>query len=123
MSKRKKPSKTAKSRRPVPLSKLELQLPDQLEYLQRSMRDFDAGHTNEYRRIATTIRVLVHNTRASTSLLRQLGMEDVHFVSYARPIDPTNLATEHSLVMIKMGGGGAEFTPVLDQGPPRKLRC
>lgn len=115
-------SKYAKPRRPVPLSRLELQMPDQLDYLRRSMQAYDEGHTNEYRRLATTIRVLLHSTRASTSLVRQLQMEDTLFVSYARPINPNNLMTEHSLAMMRQGGSGAVFMPVLDQGPPIDLR-
>lgn len=86
MGKQKKAHMAAQPRRPVPLNKLELQLPDQLDYLRRSVRDYDDGHTNEYRRLATTIRVLLHSTNSSTSLLRQLGLEGVPFVSYARPI-------------------------------------
>lgn len=51
-------------------------LRDQFDFLETSGAGFDAGRTAESKRLATTIRILVHDTAASTSLLRQLDVKD-----------------------------------------------
>lgn len=48
---------------------LEGQLKKQIGYLARSAEAFDAGHQDEAPRIATTIRILLHESRRSRSLL------------------------------------------------------
>src|SRR6266545_3514326 len=45
------------------------QLQRQLGFLKRSCEDFDAGQHDEGLRIAVSLRVLFHDTSASTSLL------------------------------------------------------
>jgi hypothetical protein len=45
----------------------------QLGFLERSCASYDAGHKDEAIRIATVIRVLIHETAHSTSLLHHLG--------------------------------------------------
>lgn len=57
------------------MADFEKSLIQQMTYLERSCRDFDAGHHDEAPRIATTIRVLVHDTPQSTSLLTHLGIK------------------------------------------------
>jgi hypothetical protein len=42
----------------------------QLGYLERSCASYDSGYKDEAIRIATIIRVLMHNTGATTSLLK-----------------------------------------------------
>jgi hypothetical protein len=51
-------------------------LRDQLDFLERSASAYDQGHTNEAARIATTLRVLFHDTGTSTSLLTHLGAKN-----------------------------------------------
>ncbi len=53
------------------------QLAKQLGFLDRSAIAFDEGHTDEAFRIATTLRVIFHNTRKSTSLLTHLKSPNV----------------------------------------------
>jgi hypothetical protein len=48
----------------------------QLGFLWRSCRSYDEGHLEEALRIATVIRVLIHDTPASTSLLKHLGAQN-----------------------------------------------
>jgi len=50
------------------------QLQRQLGFLKRSCEDFDAGQHDEGLRIAVSLRVLFHDTSASTSLLTHLGI-------------------------------------------------
>lgn len=50
-------------------------LREQLAFLEDSGRSFDAGVEAEAKRLATVIRVLVHDTGSSSSLLKQLGIK------------------------------------------------
>lgn len=52
------------------------QLDRQLGYLERSCDLFDQGYEPEAARIAVVLRVLLHDTTKSHSLLAQLGMKD-----------------------------------------------
>src|SRR5688572_17635995 len=49
----------------------------QLDYIRVSADQYDAGNTDEGIRIATSLRVIFHNTPASTSLLKHLGAQNV----------------------------------------------
>jgi hypothetical protein len=55
-------------------ARLRRKLKEQLGFLRRSARDFDGGHEDEALRLATTMRVLFHDTRVSTSVLTHLSM-------------------------------------------------
>lgn len=55
---------------------LEQQLIEHIDWLRASAERYDARHFSEAKRMAVTIRSLVHDTGASTSLLSQLGMRD-----------------------------------------------
>jgi hypothetical protein len=48
----------------------------QLEYLRRSCELYDAGHLDEAVRLAVVIRVLIHDTEKSKSLLRQMRVKE-----------------------------------------------
>ncbi|HEY6170418.1 MAG TPA: hypothetical protein VI454_20465 [Verrucomicrobiae bacterium] len=52
------------------------QLRRHLGFLGRSCADFDAGHADEALRMAVTLRVLLHDTANSTSLLTHLGIKN-----------------------------------------------
>ena len=51
-------------------------LDEQLDFLRSSMASYDEGKEHEAKRLALSIRVLVHSTRNSTSLLTHLGARD-----------------------------------------------
>jgi len=53
------------------------QLERQLGFLWRSCQAYDAGHIDEAVRIATVIRVLIHDTQTSTSLLKHLDAQNI----------------------------------------------
>lgn len=55
---------------------LEQLLCEHLDWLRASAERYDARHFSEAKRIAVSIRSLVHDTGVSTSLLSQLGMRD-----------------------------------------------
>ncbi len=56
-------------------------LQEQLGFLHRSSILFDQGFKDEGLRIATTIRVLIHDTKNSTSLLKHLKASDIKLSS------------------------------------------
>jgi len=57
-------------------SALQEQLNRQLRYLRNSSDLFDSGDHDEASRLATVLRVLVHDTTKSTSLLKLLDIKD-----------------------------------------------
>jgi len=50
-----------------------LRLREQLEFVSRSAEAFDEGHKQEAVRIATALRVIFHDTKYSTSLVKHLN--------------------------------------------------
>ncbi len=57
------------------------QLGQQLTFVENSCSAYDRGQTHEAIRIATSLRILLHDTRSSTSLLTHLGSKDVLLLS------------------------------------------
>lgn len=57
-------------------SRLEALLAEQYDFLRASAARFDDGHHHESKRLALTLRVLLHDTPKSASLLDQLGVKD-----------------------------------------------
>lgn len=51
----------------------------------RSCQAFDAGHFSEAKRLAVALRVLLHDTPKSHSLLKQLGLKSIGFLDTAFP--------------------------------------
>ena len=66
---------TARNKAPVQPGYYDDQLQTQVRFLERSCRAFDAGEHDEAIRIATILRVLLHDTEKSTSLLTHLGIK------------------------------------------------
>jgi hypothetical protein len=55
--------------------RLKASLTEQVDFLRASAERFDAGHQHEAKRLALTIRVLLHDTNGTKSLLEQLGLK------------------------------------------------
>ncbi|MFP3702034.1 hypothetical protein SB758_41815, partial [Burkholderia sp. SIMBA_013] len=51
-------------------------LSEQLGFLKRSALAFDEGEASEAKRVAVSLRVLLHDTPASESLLKQMQLKD-----------------------------------------------
>lgn len=87
----------------------------QLEYLRRSCELYDAGHLDEAIRLAVVIRVLIHDTKNSKSLLRQMRIkEQVNLVTsfgYSKklPGDFKPISVLPLLVSSEEGGTNAPF--------------
>lgn len=86
-------------------------LQEQDRFLYRSADAFDDGDESEARRLAVTIRVLVHDTAHSKSLLEQFGLKRYPFADSAGPLRPGNLMTESPLTIMESGPEGARFRP------------
>jgi hypothetical protein len=111
-------------------------LDEQLEFLRTSAQAFDHGVFPEYKRIALVLRVLLHDTSQSHSLLEQLGGKaSLRFLDTRHP---PIAATDHQIVgphdwptgMIMMtatlsaapdphGEGSWGYVPLLGSDPER----
>jgi hypothetical protein len=94
----------------------------QKAFLGRSSHAFDAGAEDEAVRLATVIRVLVHDTPNSTSLLTHLGVkEQLTYVDTAERINPANLLPTPGLIMMRMSTdeGGRYVAPLDNLSPSR----
>ena len=87
------------------------QLQRQLGFLRRSCELYDAGHKDESLRLSVVIRTLVHDTRSSTSLLKQMGIKDRLFfdssIGFAAKLPPGFKPTMILPIMLTSAGGGS----------------
>lgn len=86
------------------------------EALELSCDAFDRGYFGEAMRLAATIRVLVHDTGQSKSLLSQLGKKSAKFYDTSLRTEPNSLISHCGLVGIVIENG-TYFAP-LDDLPP-----
>lgn len=91
------------------------QLKKQLRFLQNSCEGYDAGDKDEAIRIATTLRILFHQTSMSTSLLTHLKTPRVKLLSTCEVI-PKGRSFWPNLTVIKLWPvmRMAEYAPKLD---------
>ena len=99
---------------------LERQLADQIDFLRASAEAFDRGLDGEAKRLAVSIRILCHDTKASLSLLGQLHRLDKKFVSTALPYDARSAMTHNGLAMMAMKGRETKYIAMLDTVPMRR---
>jgi hypothetical protein len=96
-------------------------LRNQVDFLRRSAEAFDKGYKTEALRMAVAIRILLHDTDYSKSLLGQLDKKDVLFYDTAHELDPENLVPHTGLVQIALGGKHTGYVAGLDDIPPNRL--
>lgn len=89
-------------------------LNEQVSFLKESCAAFDSGFDGEIKRLAVSVRVLVHDTKNSTSLLTLTNMKEIDFFDSSDPYDDANLGSHSSLVQIHIGSAGAKPKPHLD---------
>lgn len=99
------------SRTPNELDSL---LDEQLEFLKLSCSSFDHGFTGEIKRLAVSVRVLVHDTNVSSSLLTLAGKKNIGFVDTSDPYDDENVLSHSSLAQIYMTPRGTKPRAHLD---------
>jgi len=101
-------------------------LKEQRGFLRRSAQSFDEGILEEAKRLALAIRLLVHDSSRSRSLLRQLRVKDElrYYDTRARPPIPGAIVIHAGLAGIKTTfgpDGTTRFYPVLgDLSPERQ---
>jgi SEC-C motif len=105
---------------PITPADLQAHLDEQLGFLERSASSFDQGYEDEAKRLAVTLRVLLHETAHSHSLLGQLGPRNGPFVDTALPNDAANLMTHGELVFTAMGPPRTRYVAMLDDVPVTK---
>jgi hypothetical protein len=93
-------------------------LREQIQFLQSSAKLYDDGATSEAKRLASTIRLLVHATRNSHSLLGQVGKTAILFFDTSRDLSSDNLLAELGLVEIAVSSSrDPKFVARLDSHP------
>jgi len=96
------------------------QLSRQLGFLERSCQSYDAGYRDEAIRIATVVRILVHQTKDSTSLLKHLGATTINLLSTT--FEPSSETVSFvGMGMMKIGNPIGEYLPHLGSGPINDL--
>src|SRR5690349_5992615 len=103
----------------VPLTQTDLEghLLEQISFLQTSCESFDNGFDGEAKRIAVVLRVLLHDTGSSHSLLGQLNKKGTQFLSAALPYEQTSLSPHGGLIMVAAKGKESKFVALLDDVP------
>lgn len=99
-------------KRALTREELELQLEDHKSFIAASCAAFDAGAMGEAKRIAVSIRVLLHHTAMSHSILGQLAARSGNWLAYSYQYDPRNLVGHQGLVKARatVGAGTASAT-------------
>lgn len=103
----------------TPITPVDLQrhLNEQLGFLERSTASFDQGYEDEAKRLAVTLRVLLHETAQSHSLLGQLGRRQGAFVDTALPAISGNIMGHGGLVSVVLGPPETKYVAMLDDVP------
>ncbi len=99
-----------------PESEILEQLREQINFMKRSASSYDSGFEDEAKRLAVAIRIIVHDTNVSTSLLNLLNKKNIRFYDSAFPYRPQNLIPYSSLIMMKKSGEKASYVAPLDGG-------
>src|SRR5690348_11210645 len=84
-------------------SELRMELNEQLLLLEHACQSFDDGLEPIGKHIALSLRVLLHQSDHSQSLLEQLGLRSKRFMDTAFDLNPKNLLTECPLTAIQLG--------------------
>jgi len=94
---------------------LMIHLKDNCDFLEISSKAFDEGYIGEAKRLATTLRVLLHDTKQSKSLLNLLKLKtNIRYYDSATPFDEKNLISHHGLVGMRISNEGAQYIAHLD---------
>ena len=96
-------------------------LEEQIIFLINSSKSFDDGFQCEAKRVATTIRVLLHdNPPHSVSLLTQLNKKNIRFYDTASDIDPCSPIPQWVLLVISLRSG--QYVAPLNNLPPNRSK-
>jgi hypothetical protein len=90
-------------------------LTKQLGFLVRSCKSYDEGHIDEGIRIATVIRVLVHDTKNCVSLLKHLGATSINLASTVANVDASRAVMFWGMGQFTMSQSNIAYRPNLDE--------
>ncbi|MBA7533488.1 hypothetical protein ES705_25728 [subsurface metagenome] len=85
-----------------PKDELKSHLREQIEFLKRSSQAYNEGCTSEAKRLTVPLRVLLHDTHNSTSLLTLLKKNEILFYDTSLDYDPNNLPSTMGPIMTKI---------------------
>lgn len=86
---------------------------DQPTFIQSSIVSFDNRNENEVRRIATSLRIMFHQTRRSKYLFHQLELNQKLFLwSSGGLYTPSNLLSSWTLLKLKQDINGLSYEPL-----------
>jgi hypothetical protein len=87
---------------------------EQILLLTLYAQQYDAGQRAMAKPMANTLRMLLHQTGKSTSLLHQLGLRQGRFFAITKGVNPLNLLTQCDLLVMRVtAGAGVQFLPTL----------
>lgn len=85
----------------------------QLEFIKSSSKLFDQGNENEARRIATSLRIMFHETNNSHSLIKQLNkINSLKLLSSTGLYTPSNLVSSWELLQMVFSNNGMKYMPI-----------
>lgn len=100
-----------------------IDLKNQIEFLESSAHSYEQGCDAEAVRMSVAIRILVHDSSQSKSLLAQLDIKDILFYDTASDYNPKNLISHIGLATMSVGGpGGGGYIALLDNVPPHRQK-
>ena len=104
--------------RPRTRSELLEILREQVGFLEVSCGAFDAGFEAEGKRIAATIRLLLHDTDRSISLLTLLEVKhEMKYVDTVEKTNPKNRLMTNNYLVYRFTPTGGTYKPILGDGP------
>jgi hypothetical protein len=93
-------------------------LREQIGFLEVSCNAFDAEFEAEGKRIAATLRLLLHDTDRSISLLTLLGVKHgMKYVDTVEKTNPKNLLITTNYLLYRVTPTGGKYKPILGDGP------
>ena len=102
---------------PQTVDEFEKHLSEHIYFMKASARSFDHGFESEAKRLAVSLRVLLHDTPKSVSLLAQLGKKNIPFLDTSSRFNPNNFLTFHGLISLQGSASGVGYIPYLDDPP------
>lgn len=96
---------------PQTADELDKHLAEQLGFLRASAVAYDGGQVTEAKRIAGTLRLLLHDTPRSESLFQHLGLKQLAFVDLGEVPNPKNLLPTAGLVILRAAGPATQYLP------------
>lgn len=95
-------------------------LEEQISFLLSSCISYDKGNIQEAKRMANCLRILLHDTKSSKSLLGQLGAKKKRFFNTCKEKDPENLAPHLPLISFRFNNNEGYRPWIIPSGTPEK---